>query len=207
MANHPCHRQRHMGPRPILSFRPSVVAPLSRRCLFLLPFPTRSWLTHHLWSVPVLRSKYRVHMRNGPPSRRRPPPSSRRTDLLLRLSGYVLPAGPESEGRLTGLYQVYVEGHNIPPNAVVAGDERGKPLYVARTFFEGTLRAYCGACHWRRSAHQSLHAEIGKAGHHLKLGASIPLKGREVDVSSSRPRTRRETFMAVHIRSLCMRYW
>ncbi|KAI0736421.1 hypothetical protein C8Q72DRAFT_878825 [Fomitopsis betulina] len=60
---------------------------------------------------------------------------------------------------------LYVEGHNIPPNAVVAGDERGKPLYVARTFFEGTL-------------------QIGKAGHHLKLGASIPLKGREVDVAA-----------------------
>lgn len=43
---------------------------------------------------------------------------------------------------LIDFFQLYVEGHNIPPNAVVAGDERGKPLYVARTFFEGTLRTY-----------------------------------------------------------------
>ncbi|KAH9933451.1 uncharacterized protein B0H18DRAFT_983761 [Fomitopsis serialis] len=68
-------------------------------------------------------------------------------------------------GSSTPFAWVYVEGHNIPPSAVIAGDERGKPLYVARTFFEGTL-------------------QIGKAGHHLRLGASIPLKAREVDVAA-----------------------
>ncbi|KAH9840007.1 uncharacterized protein C8Q71DRAFT_745408 [Rhodofomes roseus] len=71
----------------------------------------------------------------------------------------------QQKGSLTPFAWVYVEGHNIPSSAVVAGDERGKPLYVARTFFEGTL-------------------QIGKAGHHLRLGASIPLKGREVDVAA-----------------------
>ncbi|KZT70864.1 hypothetical protein DAEQUDRAFT_170695 [Daedalea quercina L-15889] len=70
----------------------------------------------------------------------------------------------QKNGSPTPFAWIYVEGHNIPPNAVIAGDDRGKPLYVARTFFEGTL-------------------QIGKAGHHLKLGASIPLKGREIDVS------------------------
>ncbi|THH20595.1 hypothetical protein EW146_g802 [Bondarzewia mesenterica] len=62
---------------------------------------------------------------------------------------------------------VFVEGYNIPQNAMIAGDDRGRPLYIARTAYDGFHRL-----------------ELGKAGRHLRLGASIPYNGREIDVAS-----------------------
>ncbi|TFY76983.1 hypothetical protein EWM64_g7031 [Hericium alpestre] len=59
---------------------------------------------------------------------------------------------------------LFVEGHDIPANAMVAGDDRGRPLYIARAFYEGSLLP-------------------GKAGRHLRLGAAIPFNGREIDIS------------------------
>ena len=32
--------------------------------------------------------------------------------------------------------KVLVHGKNIPPNAIVGGEERRQPLYIARTFYE-----------------------------------------------------------------------
>lgn len=32
--------------------------------------------------------------------------------------------------------KVLIHGKNIPPNAIVAGEDRRKPLYIARTFWE-----------------------------------------------------------------------
>ncbi|KAF7968951.1 hypothetical protein HWV62_28793 [Athelia sp. TMB] len=58
---------------------------------------------------------------------------------------------------------VLVEGKNIPANAIVAGEERRKPLYIARSFYE---------------------VDIGKAGSHLQLGAAIPYNGREIEVGT-----------------------
>jgi len=33
-------------------------------------------------------------------------------------------------------FQVLVQGKNIPPNAIIAGEDKRRPLYVARTFWE-----------------------------------------------------------------------
>ncbi|KAF8640841.1 hypothetical protein AX17_000489 [Amanita inopinata Kibby_2008] len=63
------------------------------------------------------------------------------------------------------LVWVHVNGKNIPANAIVAGEERRHPLYIARTFFEG------GIC-------------IGKAGRHLERGAAFPYNGREIQSES-----------------------
>ncbi|KAI9459226.1 hypothetical protein BJY52DRAFT_1186572 [Lactarius psammicola] len=58
---------------------------------------------------------------------------------------------------------VYVEGHEIPPNAVIGGVDRKGPWYIARAFYEGSM-------------------ELGKAGRHLKLGAAISFHGKEREV-------------------------
>ncbi|KAF8346918.1 hypothetical protein F5887DRAFT_1073005 [Amanita rubescens] len=63
------------------------------------------------------------------------------------------------------LVWVLVHGKGIPPNAIVAGEERRQPLYIARTFYEG------GIC-------------IGKAGLHLEKGAAFPYNGREIHVDT-----------------------
>jgi hypothetical protein len=34
---------------------------------------------------------------------------------------------------------VYVEGHEIPPNAVLGGVDRTGPWYIARSFYEGSM--------------------------------------------------------------------
>jgi len=60
---------------------------------------------------------------------------------------------------------ILVENKNFPTNALVAGDDRREPLYVARSFYEGGIH-------------------IGKAGYHMRLGASIPYNGREIEVST-----------------------
>jgi len=69
------------------------------------------------------------------------------------------------DGSLSPLVWVLVEGTNIPSNAIIGGEDRRKPLYIARTFYEGGIY-------------------IGKAGHHLRLGAAIPYNGREIEVST-----------------------
>ncbi|KAH9968172.1 hypothetical protein BC827DRAFT_479383 [Russula dissimulans] len=46
---------------------------------------------------------------------------------------------------------VFVEGHAIPPNAIIGGVDRKGPWYIARTFYEGSL-------------------ELGKAGRQFRLG-------------------------------------
>jgi len=58
---------------------------------------------------------------------------------------------------------VYVEGHAIPPFAIVGGVDRKGPWNIARSFFEGSL-------------------ELGKAGPQFKDGACISYRGRERDV-------------------------
>lgn len=39
-------------------------------------------------------------------------------------------------GSTSPLVWVLVHGKGIPPNAIVAGEERRQPLYIARTFYE-----------------------------------------------------------------------
>jgi uncharacterized protein YegL len=68
-------------------------------------------------------------------------------------------------GSPSPLVWVLVNGKDIPANAIVAGEDRRRPLYIARTFYEG------GIC-------------IGKAGRHLDRGASIPYNGSEVHVET-----------------------
>ncbi|EGS1684840.1 DUF3421 domain-containing protein [Enterobacter cloacae] len=59
---------------------------------------------------------------------------------------------------------VHVKGHDIPKNAIQAGNEAdGKPLYVARAKFPNGLF-------------------VGKAGAHLRKGGSISYQGKEWDV-------------------------
>jgi hypothetical protein len=60
---------------------------------------------------------------------------------------------------------VYVEGHAIPPNAIVGGVDRRGPWNIARVFYEGSL-------------------ELGKAGRHFRLGACISYHGKERDVDT-----------------------
>ncbi|KAF8273660.1 hypothetical protein EI94DRAFT_1696604 [Lactarius quietus] len=59
---------------------------------------------------------------------------------------------------------VYVEGHEIPPNAIIGGVDRKGPWHIARSFYEGSM-------------------ELGKAARHLKLGACISFHGKERDVN------------------------
>ncbi|KAF8640784.1 hypothetical protein AX17_000433 [Amanita inopinata Kibby_2008] len=68
-------------------------------------------------------------------------------------------------GSTSPLVWVLVQNKNFPLNAIVAGEERRQPLYIARTFYEG------GIC-------------IGKAGHHLDRGAAFPYNGREIHVDT-----------------------
>ena len=37
---------------------------------------------------------------------------------------------------------MYVKGNEIPPDAVVWGDDNGRPLYVCRSFYEVSVRLY-----------------------------------------------------------------
>lgn len=59
--------------------------------------------------------------------------------------GFPFPPGLGTNSRIASaillclgqLYiQVFVKGKDIPPNAIIAGEERRRPLYIARTFFE-----------------------------------------------------------------------
>ncbi|KAF9446270.1 hypothetical protein P691DRAFT_733578 [Macrolepiota fuliginosa MF-IS2] len=58
---------------------------------------------------------------------------------------------------------VLVHGKNIPPNAIVAGEDKRRPLYIARTFYE---------------------ANLGQAGQHLERGASFAYNGKEVHLDT-----------------------
>ncbi|KAF8890635.1 hypothetical protein BD779DRAFT_239294 [Infundibulicybe gibba] len=69
------------------------------------------------------------------------------------------------QGSLSPLVWVFVKGKEIPANAIVGGEDRRRPLYIARTFYEG------GIC-------------LGKAGRHLERGASIPFNGKEIQVDT-----------------------
>ncbi|KAF8872732.1 hypothetical protein BD779DRAFT_1571940 [Infundibulicybe gibba] len=68
-------------------------------------------------------------------------------------------------GSPSPLVWVFVKGKEIPANAIVGGEDRRRPLYIARTFYEG------GIC-------------LGKAGRHLERGASIPFNGKEIQVDT-----------------------
>ncbi|KAF9456826.1 hypothetical protein BDZ94DRAFT_1326699 [Collybia nuda] len=69
------------------------------------------------------------------------------------------------QGSPSPLVWVFVKGKEIPANAILAGEERRQPLYIARTFYENGLF-------------------IGRAGRHLERGASISYNGLEVHVDS-----------------------
>jgi len=69
------------------------------------------------------------------------------------------------DGSPSPLVWVLVEGRNIPENALVGGKEKRKPLYIARSFYEGGIH-------------------IGKAGRHLPSGAVIPYNGHEIPVDT-----------------------
>jgi uncharacterized protein YegL len=71
----------------------------------------------------------------------------------------------KQNGSPSPIVWVLVEGKNIPANAIIGGEDRRKPLYIARAFYEGGIY-------------------IGKAGHHLTLGAAIPYNGREIEVDT-----------------------
>ncbi|PFH49798.1 hypothetical protein AMATHDRAFT_146821 [Amanita thiersii Skay4041] len=66
-------------------------------------------------------------------------------------------------GSPSPLVWVHVTGKAVPGNAIVAGEEHGHPLFIARTFYE--------VC-------------IGKAGRHLERGAAFPYNGREIQTDS-----------------------
>jgi uncharacterized protein YegL len=70
-----------------------------------------------------------------------------------------------TDGSPSPLVWVLVEGRNIPENAIVGGKEKRKPLYIARSFYEGGIH-------------------IGKAGRHLPSGAVIPYNGHEIPVDT-----------------------
>lgn len=71
----------------------------------------------------------------------------------------------KQNGSPSPLVWVLVEGKNIPTNAIVGGEDRRKPLYIARAFYEGGIY-------------------VGNAGHHLTLGGAIPYNGREIEVDT-----------------------
>jgi hypothetical protein len=60
---------------------------------------------------------------------------------------------------------VYVEGLEIPPNAIIGGVDRKGPWHIARSFYEGSM-------------------ELGKAARHHRLGACISFHGKEREVDT-----------------------
>jgi uncharacterized protein YegL len=71
----------------------------------------------------------------------------------------------KENGSASPLVWIFVEGKDIPPNALVAGVAKHQPLFIARAFYEGGMY-------------------LGTAGHHLKTGAVILYNGREREVSA-----------------------
>ncbi|KAF5352857.1 hypothetical protein D9756_006123 [Leucocoprinus leucothites] len=60
-------------------------------------------------------------------------------------------------------------GKNIPQNAIIAGEDKRRPLYIARTFWE-----HCAP----------VLSDIGQAALHLERGASFAYNGREIHVDT-----------------------
>lgn len=103
------------------------------------------------------------------------------------------------------MIKVLVHGKNIPPNAIVAGEDKRRPLFIARTFWEvracvislsflltlsRNIRVVSVSNHTvvvvmklYSASHKLL--DIGQAGQHFERGASFAYLGREIHVSPS----------------------
>jgi hypothetical protein len=73
--------------------------------------------------------------------------------------------GAYRRNNTSSLTWILTEGHDIPADAFVAGDEGGKPLYISRAFCDGGL-------------------QVGKAGSHLKKGAVYGYNHKTFEVST-----------------------
>ncbi|KAF8518752.1 carbohydrate-binding module family 12 protein [Gautieria morchelliformis] len=58
-----------------------------------------------------------------------------------------------------------VNGRNIPPSAILGGEEDGQPIFIARAFLEGGIH-------------------VGKAGRQFEQGAVIGYKHKEIQLST-----------------------
>jgi len=88
-----------------------------------------------------------------------------KTYLQWKAESKAMTADYQCNGFPSPVAWVYVEGHDIPPNAIVGGVDRRGPWHIARSFYEGSM-------------------ELGKAARHLRLGACISFHGKERDVDS-----------------------
>ncbi|KAI0268989.1 hypothetical protein BGY98DRAFT_1084084, partial [Russula aff. rugulosa BPL654] len=88
-----------------------------------------------------------------------------KTFLQWKAAAQATTADYQPNGFPSPVAWVYVEGHAIPPNAIVGGVDRKGPWYIVRVFYEGSL-------------------ELGKAGRHFRLGACISYHGKERDVDT-----------------------
>ena len=75
------------------------------------------------------------HLCSGKRSHKQRPPNTSVTDSRLRSLGYPPPIS-SSLLRDSPIAQVYVEGHAIPPNAIIGGVDRRGPWHIARSFYE-----------------------------------------------------------------------
>ncbi|KAI0267504.1 hypothetical protein BC834DRAFT_81197 [Gloeopeniophorella convolvens] len=88
-----------------------------------------------------------------------------KTVLQWKADAQAATAEYQRSGFPSPLAWVYVEGHNIPPGAVIGGVDRKGPWHIARAFYEGSM-------------------ELGKAGRHLRLGATVSFNGKDRDVDA-----------------------
>ncbi|KAI0305096.1 hypothetical protein B0F90DRAFT_1666597 [Multifurca ochricompacta] len=88
-----------------------------------------------------------------------------KTFLQWKADAQTTTASYQRNGFPSPIAWVFVEGHDIPPNAIIGGVDRKGPWHIARAFYEGSM-------------------ELGKAGRHLRLGASISFNGRERDIDT-----------------------
>lgn len=70
-----------------------------------------------------------------------------------------------SRGASSSLTWILIEGHDIPDNAIVGGNEGGKTLYISRAFCDGGL-------------------QVGKAGRHLSKGAVYGYSHKSFEIST-----------------------
>ncbi|KAH9973983.1 hypothetical protein BGW80DRAFT_1304607 [Lactifluus volemus] len=93
------------------------------------------------------------------------PPRIYKTLLQWKEEARAMTADYQRNGYPSAVAWVYVEGHAIPPNAIIGGIDRRGTWYIARAFYECSM-------------------ELGKAGRHYRSGASIFYHGKEHDVDA-----------------------
>lgn len=92
-------------------------------------------------------------------------PKSPKTFLQWKADAKAATADFQRNGFPSPVAWVFVEGHEVPPNAVIGGVDRKGPWFIARAFYEGSM-------------------ELGKAGRHFRLGASISFHGKEREIDT-----------------------